>query len=98
MTREKLRHRSIETNGIQMHIAEAGDPAANGGVPIVLCHGFPELWFSWRHQLPALADAGYYAIAPDQRGYGKTDRPEPIEDYDIHHLTDDMVGLLDSVG
>jgi pimeloyl-ACP methyl ester carboxylesterase len=92
-----IRHRQITTNGINMHIAEAGEPSSER-VPVILCHGFPELWYSWRHQLPALAEAGYHVVAPDQRGYGRTDRPEPIEDYDIHHLTDDMVGLLDELG
>ncbi len=68
------------------------------GFPVVLCHGFPELAYSWRHQLPALAAAGYRAIAPDQRGYGGTSRPEKIEDYDMAHLTGDMTGLLDALG
>jgi microsomal epoxide hydrolase len=64
----------------------------------VLCHGFPELAFSWRHQLPALAEAGFRAIAPDQRGYGASDRPAEITAYDIHHLTGDLVALLDALG
>jgi pimeloyl-ACP methyl ester carboxylesterase len=76
-----------------MHVAEHGE-----GRPVVLCHGFPELWYSWRHQLKALADAGYHAVAPDQRGYGQTDRPEAVEAYDIVHLTDDLIGLLDALG
>jgi pimeloyl-ACP methyl ester carboxylesterase len=62
-----------------------------------LCHGFPELWYSWRHQLTALAEAGYYAVAPDQRGYGQTDRPEAIGDYHIFELTADVVGLVDAL-
>jgi pimeloyl-ACP methyl ester carboxylesterase len=66
-----------------------------GGVPIVFCHGFPELAFSWRHQLKACADAGRWAIAPDQRGYGLTSRPDKVEDYDIPHLCGDLVKLLD---
>ncbi len=90
-----IRHRTIETNGIAMHVAEAGE---EGNPPVVLCHGFPELWFSWRHQIPALAAAGYHVIAPDQRGYGQTTAPEAIEDYDILHLTDDLAGLLDALG
>ena len=65
---------------------------------MILCHGFPELAFSWRHQLKALAAAGRWVIAPDQRGYGLTSRPGPVEDYDIEHLTGDMVGLLDHLG
>lgn len=93
----EIRHRQIETNGISMHLAEAGDPDPDKP-PVILCHGFPELWYSWRHQLPVLAAAGYHAVAPDQRGYGRTDRPEAIADYDIHHLTDDLAGLLDELG
>ena len=89
----ELSHRTVSTNGIEMHIAEQGD-----GPPVVLCHGFPELSYSWRHQIPALAEAGYHVLAPDQRGYGKSDRPDAIEDYDIHQLTDDLLGLLDDVG
>ncbi len=88
-----LTHRTVPTNGIQMHIAEQGE-----GPTVVLCHGFPELWYSWRHQIGALADAGYHVVAPDQRGYGATDRPEAIEDYDVIHLTDDLLGLLDALG
>jgi pimeloyl-ACP methyl ester carboxylesterase len=89
----KPTHRTVRTNGIDMHVAEQGE-----GPAVVLCHGFPELWYSWRHQLPALAQAGYRAIAPDQRGYGGTDRPPAVEDYDVIHLTDDMLGLLDALG
>ena len=85
--------RTIRTNGIRMAIAEQGE-----GPPVVLCHGFPELAYSWRHQLPALAAAGFRAIAPDQRGYGGTDCPEAVTDYDIHHLTGDLAGLLDVLG
>jgi pimeloyl-ACP methyl ester carboxylesterase len=89
----EIKHRTVRTNGIDMHVAEAGE-----GPPVVLCHGFPELWYSWRHQLPALAEAGYHAIAPDQRGYGDTTAPAAIAEYDILHLTDDMLGLLDAMG
>ncbi|HEY4112547.1 MAG TPA: alpha/beta hydrolase [Rhizomicrobium sp.] len=85
----------IRTNGIDMAVYEMGP---KDGLPVVLCHGFPELAYSWRHQLPALAAAGYRAIAPDQRGYGRTSRPEAIEDYDMPHLTGDLVGLLDALG
>src|SRR5215469_4480630 len=91
-TTSDLSHRFIETNGIRMHIAEQGQ-----GPLVLLCHGFPESWYSWRHQLSALAEAGYHAVAPDQRGYGQTDRPEPIEAYTILHLVGDMVGLLDAL-
>ncbi len=85
----------IKTNGIDMAVYEAGP---KDGLPVVLCHGFPELAYSWRHQLPALAAAGYRAIAPDQRGYGRTSRPERVEEYDMVHLTGDLVGLLDALG
>jgi pimeloyl-ACP methyl ester carboxylesterase len=65
---------------------------------VVLAHGFPELSYSWRHQIPFLAQHGYRVIAPDQRGYGGSSRPEAISDYDIHHLTGDLIGLLDDIG
>jgi pimeloyl-ACP methyl ester carboxylesterase len=85
----------IRANGLDMAVYEMGP---KDGVPVVLCHGFPELAYSWRHQLPALAAAGYRVIAPDQRGYGRTSRPERVEDYDMQHLTDDMAGMLDALG
>jgi pimeloyl-ACP methyl ester carboxylesterase len=83
----------VESNGISMAVYEMGD-----GMPVVFSHGFPELAYSWRYQLSALAEAGYHAIAPDQRGYGKTDAPEDIEAYDIAKLTGDLVGILDDMG
>lgn len=83
----------IETNGIKLAVHEAGK-----GRPVVLCHGFPEIAFSWRCQVKPLADAGYHVIVPDQRGYNTSDRPEPVEDYDITHLTGDLTGLLDHFG
>jgi len=89
---EQWQHRFMETNGIRMHYVEQGD-----GFPVLLLHGFPELWYSWRYQIPALADAGFRAIAPDMRGYGETDKPEGIEAYDIHQLVADMIGLLDAL-
>ncbi|HEY8491342.1 MAG TPA: alpha/beta hydrolase [Dehalococcoidia bacterium] len=89
----EIRHRTIQANGIRMHVAEAG-----AGPPVLLIHGFPELWYSWRHQLPALAAAGYRALAPDVRGYGGTDAPEPVEAYSMRTITADMVGLLDALG
>jgi len=85
----------IRSNGIDMAVYEMGP---KDGFPVVLCHGFPELAYSWRHQLPALAKAGYRAIAPDQRGYGRTSRPDPVTDYDMAHLTGDLTGLLDALG
>ena len=85
--------RHVDTNGIRMHVVEAGS-----GFPVLFCHGFPEIWYSWRHQLRALADAGFRAIAPDQRGFGETDAPRAIDAYTIHHLTGDLTGLLDALG
>jgi pimeloyl-ACP methyl ester carboxylesterase len=87
--------RMIKTNGIDMAVYEAGP---KDGFPVVLCHGFPELAYSWRYQLPALAAAGFRAIAPDQRGYGATYRPDNVEAYDMPHLTGDLAGLLDALG
>ncbi|HVP30246.1 MAG TPA: alpha/beta hydrolase [Myxococcota bacterium] len=78
---------------ITLSVHEAGS-----GPAVVLSHGFPELAYSWRHQIPALVEAGFRVIAPDQRGYGASDRPEAIADYDIHHLTGDLVALLDALG
>jgi pimeloyl-ACP methyl ester carboxylesterase len=89
----QVNHRFIETNGITMHIAEQGE-----GPLVVLCHGFPECWYSWRHQMPALAEAGYHAIAPDLRGYGRTDAPESIEAYNILQSTADIIGLVHALG
>ncbi len=83
------------TNGIEMAYYEVG---AREGVPVIFCHGFPELAFSWRHQLRAFEAAGRWAIAPDQRGYGLTKGPEAIEAYDMEHLTADLIGLLDHLG
>jgi len=84
--------RLVDINGVRLRIFEAG----NLGDPlVVLAHGFPELAYSWRHQIPVLAQAGYRVMAPDQRGYGGSARPEAVEAYDIHALTGDLVGLLD---
>jgi pimeloyl-ACP methyl ester carboxylesterase len=82
----------VEANGIRLAVRDEGR-----GPAVVLCHGFPELAYSWRHQVPALAAAGFRAIAPDQRGYGDTERPTDVGAYDIHHLTADLVGLLDAL-
>src|SRR6201994_1081647 len=82
-----------QVNGIRMGYYEVGPKT--DAPPVVLCHGWPELAFSWRHQIKALSEAGIRGIAPDQRGYGATARPEPVESYDLAHLTGDLVGLLD---
>jgi pimeloyl-ACP methyl ester carboxylesterase len=89
----EITHRTIQTNGINMHIAEAGS-----GPLVTFCHGWPESWYSWRHQLTALAEAGYHAVAPDQRGYGQTDKPQEINQYTQLHMVGDIVGLLDALG
>ncbi len=85
----------IKTNGIDMAVYESGP---KDGLAVVLCHGFPELAYSWRHQIPALAAAGFRVLAPDQRGYGLTSRPDKVEDYDMAHLTGDLAGMLDAFG
>lgn len=91
----RVTERLIDTNGVTLRVLEAGD----AGAPVVLlAHGFPELGYSWRHQIPALAAAGFHVLAPDQRGYGGSSRPDDIAAYDIAALTGDLVGLLDEVG
>ena len=86
----------IPVNGIKLEVFEAGQQ--NAGNPIILCHGWPEHAFTWRHQIPALVQAGYHVIAPNQRGYGNSSRPAEVTDYDIIHLTGDLIGLLDHYG
>ena len=86
-------HRMVETNGIRLHVAEQGE-----GPLVILCHGFPECWYSWRHQIAALAKAGFHVVAPDLRGYGRSDRPEEVEKYSILHNIGDMVGLVEALG
>ena len=85
--------RTVSVNGVDLHVVEAGE-----GPTVVLAHGFPELSYSWRHQIPALADAGFHVIAPDMRGYGRSSRPAEITDYDIEHLTGDLIALVDDAG
>ncbi len=86
----------ISVNGVELEVFEAG--RENAGRPVVLCHGWPEHAFSWRHQVPALAAAGYHVIVPNQRGYGNSSRPADVTDYDIEHLSGDLVALLDHYG
>jgi epoxide hydrolase A/B len=86
-------HRTVGANGIEIHFVEAGE-----GPLVLLLHGFPEGWYSWRHQLRALADAGFHAVAPDQRGYGRTDCPVEISRYSMFHLVGDVVGLIRELG
>ena len=89
----EVRHRTVSTNGITMHVAEAG-----AGFPVVMLHGWPELWFSWRHQLEALSNAGFWAIAPDMKGYGQSDAPADPAGYTMKVLSAEIVGLLDALG
>jgi pimeloyl-ACP methyl ester carboxylesterase len=85
-------HRFIDVNGIRMHVAEAGH-----GVPVIMCHGFPHLWYSWRHQLGAVAQAGWRAIAPDLRGYGWTQAPPDVTAYGSAQVCGDVIGLIDAL-
>lgn len=86
----------VPVNGVELEVYEAGQQ--NKGKPIVLCHGWPEHAFTWRYQMPALAAAGYHVIVPNQRGYGNSSRPTEVTDYDIEHLSGDLVALLDHYG
>jgi pimeloyl-ACP methyl ester carboxylesterase len=85
--------RRLQANGLTFNVAEAGS-----GPPVLLLHGFPDCWRLWRHQVPALAEAGYRVLAPDLRGFGETDKPEKVEDYRMRTLVGDVVGLLDALG
>lgn len=86
----------VAVNGVELEVFEAG--RENHGKPVVLCHGWPEHAFSWRHQVPALAAAGYHVIVPNLRGYGNSSRPAEVAAYDIEHLSGDLVALLDHYG
>ena len=88
-----INFRTVDSHGVKLRVAEAGT-----GPLVILVHGFPESWSSWRHQIPALAAAGYHVVAPDMRGYGKSGRPTAVEDYDIKHLTGDLVSIVDAMG
>ena len=90
---ETIEHRTVRVNGINMHVAEKGE-----GPIVLFLHGFPELWYTWRHQILALADLGYHAVAPDLRGYGDTDAPLSATSYTCFHIVGDVVGLIDSLG
>ncbi len=91
----EIRQRRASVNGVELEVLEAGDPTAP---PIVLAHGFPEGAWSWRHQIPFLADAGYHVLAPYQRGYGDSSRPDEVESYGIRSLCDDLLALVDETG
>jgi pimeloyl-ACP methyl ester carboxylesterase len=89
----ELKHHTLNVNGIRMHVAEQGT-----GPLVLMCHGWPELWYSWRHQLPAVAAAGFRAVAPDMRGFGETEAPADVNDYSILHTVGDVVGLVSALG
>jgi pimeloyl-ACP methyl ester carboxylesterase len=90
-----LRERFIETNGIKLHVMEAGPL---DGPMILFLHGFPEFWYAWRKQVDYFADRGYLVVAPDQRGYNLSDKPQGIVSYKIDELAKDIVGLVDAYG
>jgi pimeloyl-ACP methyl ester carboxylesterase len=85
----------IETNGIKLHVVMAGPV---DGQPVILLHGFPEFWYGWRKQIPALAEAGYRVIVPDQRGYNLSDKPKGVKAYSLDKLADDILSLMDALG
>ncbi|KAG4183420.1 hypothetical protein ERO13_A09G109000v2 [Gossypium hirsutum] len=89
---EGVEHRIVKVNGINMHVAEKGQ-----GPVILFVHGFPELWYSWRHQIAALSSKGYRAVAPDLRGYGDTDAPDSVTCYTCFHIVGDLVELLNTI-
>jgi pimeloyl-ACP methyl ester carboxylesterase len=90
-----VRSRTAAVNGVSLEVLEAGP---DNGPVVILAHGFPESSWSWRHQLPVLADAGWHVIAPDQRGYGRSSRPDDVAAYGSQHLSADLIGLLDETG
>jgi len=90
-----LTHEKVSTNGIQLHVVQAGPL---DGKPVLLLHGFPEFWYGWRHQITPLAQAGFRVIVPDQRGYNLSDKPQSVKDYSIDRLARDITGLIDGLG
>ncbi len=91
----EIRFSKKSVGALSLHVAEAG-PA--DGPAVILLHGFPEFWFCWRHQIDALARAGFHVIAPDQRGYNLSDKPRTIADYDLEPLASDIIGLASAFG
>ncbi len=92
-----ISERRVATNGIELNIAEQ-QPAGDGKGLIIMYHGFPESWYSWRHQFAPLADMGYHAVAPDMRGYGKSDKPDDIKAYNQVEVVNDIIGLIPALG
>lgn len=90
-----IEHQLVKVNGITLHVVTAGP---KDGEPVVLLHGFPEFWYGWKHQIPALAAAGFRVIVPDQRGYNQSDKPKGLDPYTIDHLTGDVVALIEAMG
>lgn len=88
-----IKHHMMQTNGIEIHYVEQGE-----GPLVVLCHGFPESWYSWRNQISAIANAGYRVVAPDMRGYGDTTNPKDTEEFSVSHIVGDVVGLVNGLG
>ena len=88
-----IEFRYVESNGIKLRLAMMGD-----GPLVIFCHGWPESWYSYRHQLPAVAAAGFKAVAYDVRGYGESDKPHEIEAYSMKNMTDDVIGIADALG
>jgi epoxide hydrolase 4 len=90
----ELEHSYIETNGICLHVVQAGPKS---GIPVILLHGFPEFWYGWRKQIPALVEAGCRVIVPDQRGYNLSDKPKGVKSYHVSNLVDDILGLINAL-
>lgn len=97
MTSKDIAHHFVQLDEIRMHYAEA-KPEREDAPLVVLLHGFPEFWYSWRHQLTALRDAGYWVVAPDLRGYAQTDKPHGVQAYTIEKLTGDIAQLITALG
>lgn len=91
---DKIHHSTIPVNGINMHVAQI----SNTGPPILFLHGFPELWYTWRHQMLYLSSLGYHTISPDLRGYGDTDAPKSVTEYSVFHIVGDLVCLIETLG
>ncbi|MBX3226400.1 MAG: alpha/beta fold hydrolase [Labilithrix sp.] len=99
MSDDGFEHRTIDAGEVRLHVAEARPANAGDDTPLVVfLHGFPEFWWSWRHQLTALRDAGYWAVAPDMRGYGGSDKPWEVGAYEIERLAGDVAGLIRALG
>ncbi|KAK1292165.1 hypothetical protein QJS10_CPB17g01243 [Acorus calamus] len=91
---EGIVHRTVQVNGISMHVAEKGE----GPSVVLFLHGFPELWYSWRHQILSLSSRGYRCVAPDLRGYGDSECPPDVTSYTVFHIVGDIIALIDSLG